>query len=100
LSVNDSAVTGCNIENSSYGLTICAERVAVFKSYSQGSRKFKAIAIASNDPGFCPPCGACSQVIHELCGNIDIIMVNHNQEMKILKMSELLPFPFEGSKLK
>lgn len=91
---------GCNIENSSFGLTICAERTAVFKSYSEGKRTFKALAIASDDPGFCPPCGACRQVLYELCGDIDIILVNHNQELKILKISELLPFPFDGSKLK
>ncbi len=100
LNEDGTAAAGCNIENSSYGLTICAERNAVFKSYSQGKRKFKAMAIASDDPGFCPPCGACRQVIYELCGDIDIIMVNHNQELKILKISELLPLPFEGSKLK
>jgi len=97
---SDYIATGCNVENSSYSLTICAERTAIFKSYSEGKRKFKALAIASDDPGFCPPCGACRQVIHELCGDIDIVMVNHNQELKILKISELLPLPFDSSKLK
>ncbi|MGE5845163.1 MAG: cytidine deaminase [Ignavibacteria bacterium] len=100
LSEDGTTAAGCNIENSSYGLTVCAERVAVFNSYSEGKRKFKAMAIASDDPGFCPPCGACRQVIYELCGDIDIILVNHDQELKILKISELLPLPFNGSKLK
>jgi cytidine deaminase len=100
LSEDGTTAAGCNIENSSYGLTICAERTALFKSYSDGKRKFKAMAIASDDPGFCPPCGACRQVLYELCGDIDIILVNHNQELKILKISELLPLPFDGSKLK
>jgi cytidine deaminase len=100
LSEDSTTAAGCNIENSSYGLTICAERTALFKYYSDGKRKFKAMAIASDDPGFCPPCGACRQVLYELCGDIDIILVNHNQELKILKISELLPLPFDGSKLK
>jgi cytidine deaminase len=94
------AVTGCNIENASYSLTICAERTAVFKAVSEGKKNFTALAIASDNPGFCSPCGACRQVIHELCGDIDIVMINHKSELKILKISELLPVPFEGSKLK
>lgn len=93
------ASSGCNIENSSYGLTICAERAAIFNSYSEGKRKFIALAIASDEPGFCPPCGACRQVIHELCGDIDIVLVNQDRELKILKMSELLPLPFDSNKL-
>lgn len=91
---------GCNIENSSYGLTICAERAALFNSFSEGKRKFKALAVAGDDEDFCPPCGACRQVIHELCGNIDIVMINQKKELKIIKISELLPFPFDSSKLK
>lgn len=97
---DDTVAIGCNIENSSYGLTICAERAAVFNSYSEGKRKFKALAVASDDPGFCPPCGACRQVIHELCGDIEIVMVNQKHELKILKISELLPLPFDSSKIK
>lgn len=89
---------GCNIEVSSYGLTICAERTAVFKAVSEGERKFKAIAIASDYEGFCPPCGACRQVIWDLCGDIDFIMINHKNELKTMKMSELIPFSF-GSEM-
>jgi len=92
---------GGNIENSSYSLTVCAERVAVFKAISEGERKFKAIAIASDDPGFCPPCGACRQVLNDLCGSeINVIMVNQKKESKILKLAELLPLPFGDSNLK
>jgi cytidine deaminase len=87
---------GCNVEVSSYSLTICAERNAIFKAVSEGERKFKAIAIASDDKDFCPPCGACRQVISDLCGDIDVVMVNQKKELKILKLSELLPFAFGG----
>jgi cytidine deaminase len=92
--------SGGNIETSSYSLTICAERTAVFKAYSEGERKFKAVAIASDSPGFCPPCGACRQVLQDLCGDIDVVMVNHNNELKIMKLSQLLPFPFGDKELK
>ena len=85
---------GCNIENSSYGLTICAERVAIFKAISSGETSFKAIAIVSDDSGFTPPCGACRQVLLDLAGNIDFIMENHKKKTKILKLGTLLPFAF------
>lgn len=91
---------GGNIETSSYSLTICAERVAIFKAISEGERNFKAIAIASDAFDFCPPCGACLQVINDLCGNIDIVLVNKENELKILKLSELLPYPFGDESLK
>ncbi len=93
-------ISGCNIENASYGLTICAERVAIFKAYSEGKRKFKAIAISSDDKNFCPPCGACRQIIWELCGDIDVILVDGNNKTKIFKASEFLPFPFGDENLK
>jgi len=92
---------GGNIENSSYSLTICAERVAVFKAISEGERNFKAIAIASDDEGFCSPCGACRQVLNDLCGpELEVIMINNKNELKIIKLSELLPLPFGDDKLK
>jgi cytidine deaminase len=89
-----------NIETSSYSLTICAERTALFKALSEGEREFRAVAIASDDPDFCPPCGACRQVMSDLCGNIDVIMVNHKNELKQMKLSELLPYPFGDENLK
>lgn len=97
---DEKVFTGINIENSSYSLTICAERTAIFKALSEGERKFKAIAIASDSNDFCPPCGACRQVIYDFCGEIDIILVNNTGEVKILKSTELLPYPFGADTLK
>jgi len=89
-----------NIESSSYSLAMCAERTALFKAISEGERKFKAIAIASDDKNYCPPCGSCRQVINDLCGDIDVIMINGKDELKVLKLSELLPLPFGDDNLK
>lgn len=86
--------TGCNVENSSFGLTMCAERTAIFKAISEGERNFTAIAVVSDDPEYTPPCGACRQVLMDLAGNIDFIMVNGKGKTKIIKMKELLPFAF------
>ena len=85
---------GCNVEISSYGLTICAERTAIFKAISEGDTHFRAIAVVSDDPGYTPPCGACRQVLMELAGNIDFLMVNGKKQVKLLKMRELLPHAF------
>ncbi len=100
LTAEGNVYLGGNIESSSYSLTICAERTAIFKAISEGERKFTAIAIASDHPDFISPCGACRQVISDLCGNIDVVMVNHKNELKILKISELLPMAFSDEKLK
>lgn len=91
--------SGINIEISSYSLTMCAERTAIFKAFSEGERDFKAIAIASDSSDFCPPCGSCLQVISDLCGNIDIIMINHNEDILIKKTNDLLPFAFSSKAL-
>jgi len=100
LSTDGQIITGCNIENSSYGLTICAERVAIFNAISQGVSRFKAIAIVSDDSGFTPPCGACRQVLSDLAGNIDFIMMNARRQFKIMKLKSLLPYAFTGINLK
>jgi cytidine deaminase len=93
--------TGCNIENSSYSLTICAERVAIFKAYSEGKRKFKKIAIVSDSKNFISPCGACRQVLMDLAGGeLEVILTNSMGEIKIFKLSELLPLPFGSKDLK
>ena len=92
--------SGCNIENSSYGLTICAERVAIFNAVSSGALKFTAIAIVSDDPDFTPPCGACRQVLLELAGNIDFVMMDSKNRYKIMKLTSLLPFAFTEKNLK
>ncbi len=100
LTEDDKIYTGCNIESSSYSLTICAERTAIFKAISEGERKFKAIAIAGDTEGFISPCGACRQVISDLCGDIDVVLVNSKNETKVMKTSELLPFAFSDKDLK
>jgi cytidine deaminase len=94
LAMNDKPFTGCNVESSSYSLTICAERNAIFKAISEGEREFKAIAVAGDTEDFISPCGACRQVISDLCGEIDIVLVNSNGEYIVKKTSELLPFAF------
>jgi cytidine deaminase len=88
---------GCNIETSSYGLTICAERVAIFKAVSEGEKEFKSIFIASDSEKFTTPCGACRQVLWELAGNIDVFMINRFGEYQKSSMKELLPFGFDKS---
>lgn len=100
LTDDDKLYLGCNIETSSYSLTICAERTAVFKAISEGERKFKAIAIASDAEDFISPCGACRQVMSDLCGDIDVIMLNSKGEKRIEKMSTLLPYAFSDKDLK
>ena len=88
--------TGCNIENSSFGLTICAERVAIFNAISSGASKFTAIAVVSDNYGFTPPFGACRQVLSDLAGNIDFVMIDSKERFKTLKLTTLLPFAFSG----
>jgi cytidine deaminase len=94
VTTEDKIYTGCNVENSTFGLTLCAERTAIFKAMSEGERKFKAISIASDSPDYISPCGACRQIIYDHCGEIDIICTNVKGEFKIFKTSELLPFAF------
>jgi cytidine deaminase len=94
LTSDNKVYTGCNIESSSYSLTICAERNAIFKAISEGEREFKAIAVAGDTEDYISPCGACRQVINDLCGEIDIILVNSNGSYIVKKTSELLPFAF------
>ncbi len=91
---------GANIESSSYGLTICAERTALFQALLEGERNFKAIAVVSDADDFCPPCGACRQVLSDYCSpELDVILSNKN-EIKVLKLKELLPFSFNEEYLK
>jgi len=97
---NEKTYRGCNIEISSYGLTICAERVAIFKAVSEGEQKFKSIFIASDSEKITPPCGACRQVLWELAGDIDVYMINRKGEYKSAKMSTLLPLGFDKTYLR
>ncbi len=87
--------TGCNIESSSYGLTMCAERVALFKALSNGARKFKAIAIATDVDSFCPPCGACRQVLWDFARDITVILVAANGACESRRMSDYFPHAFD-----
>jgi cytidine deaminase len=94
LTTSGKIFTGCNVEISTYALTICAERTAIFKAVSEGEHRFKAIAVVSDDPGYTPPCGACRQVLMDLAGNIDFVMVNGKGKVEVLKMKQLLPHAF------
>jgi cytidine deaminase len=89
--------TGCNVENATYGLTVCAERVAVFKAISEGARKFRRIAIAADTDTLTPPCGACRQILWEFCGNIEIELVNPRGKSERYQLKELFPKPFDVS---
>lgn len=88
---------GCNVENASYGLTCCAERVAIFKAVSEGERGFDAIAIVTDADTLTPPCGACRQVIWEFCGDVPVILADLAGNSEQMRSSELLPRPFEAS---
>jgi cytidine deaminase len=92
-------VSGCNIENASYGLTICAERVAVFKAVSEGRRAFDAIAVAVDSPKLAAPCGPCRQILWEFCGDVWVHMTNLRGKTLTVRMSELLPYPFDRRNL-
>jgi cytidine deaminase len=89
--------TGCNIENATYGLTLCAERVAIFKAISEGARKFRRIAVAADTDDLTPPCGACRQIIWEFCGDVEVTLVNPRGKTETHRMSYLFPKPFDAS---
>jgi cytidine deaminase len=91
--------TGCNVENASYGLTICAERVAIFKALSEGERGFDAIAVVTDAEKLTPPCGACRQIIWEFCGDAEVILGNLKGKTEVHRMSALFPLPFDISNL-
>lgn len=90
---------GCNVENATYGLTVCAERVAIFKAISDGERKFDAIAVVTDTDTLTPPCGACRQLIWEFCGDVPVVMSNLQGKIETLRMSQLFPKPFDSSNL-
>src|ERR1700735_4893408 len=91
--------TGCNIENATYGLTVCAERVAVFKAMSEGVREFRRIAVAADRETLAPPCGACRQILWEFCGDIEVALVNPRGKMETYRLKDLFPKPFDASYL-
>ena len=89
-------ITGCNVENATYGLTICAERVAMFKAISEGHRVFTRIAIVADTPTLTPPCGACRQILWEFGGNLEIILANLASDEATHSLQTLLPLPFDA----
>jgi cytidine deaminase len=93
-------ITGCNIENATYGLTICAERVAIFKALSEGHRTFRRIAVVADTVDPTPPCGACRQILWEFAGDIEVTLANFTGVKGRPRMSELLPQPFDRRLLK
>jgi len=101
LAKNGKVYLGANIENSSYGLTICAERAAAFNAVLESEREFEAIAVAGDSDEYISPCGACRQVLMELCGkDLKVFMVNNKGEFKESILEELLPYSFTSDFLK
>ncbi len=91
--------TGCNIENSTYGLTVCAERVALWKALSEGERQFTQIAVVTSSEPPASPCGACRQLLWEYCGDIELILANLQGFRKTLRLAEIFPRPFDQRSL-
>jgi cytidine deaminase len=91
---------GCNIESASYGLTVCAERVAIWKALSEGERRFKRLAIVADTEGLTPPCGTCRQIIWEFCRDAEIVLANLSGESETIYMRDLLPRAFDVRFLK
>lgn len=87
--------TGCNVESASYGLTVCAERVAIWKAVSEGVTRFSRIAVAVDTDELTPPCGGCRQIIWEFCGDIPVTLANLKGDTETMMMSELLPRAFD-----
>jgi cytidine deaminase len=92
--------TGCNVENATYGLTVCAERVAVLKAVSEGYRSFTRIAVVADTEEPAPPCGACRQVLWEFGGDLEVVLANLTAETARLRMRDLLPYPFDARLLR
>jgi cytidine deaminase len=89
--------TGCNVENSTYGLTICAERVAVFKAISEGASKLRRVAVVADTEVLTPPCGACRQILWEFCGDAELILANVQGKRETISLREIFPRPFDAS---
>jgi purine-nucleoside phosphorylase len=89
--------TGCNVENATYGLSVCAERTAVLKAISEGARKFRRVAVSADTDTLTPPCGACRQILWEFCGDIEVTLVNLHGKTESFQMRDLFPRPFDVS---
>ncbi len=86
---------GCNVENSTYGLTVCAERVAIWKALSEGVRSFRSVAVVTGADEPTPPCGACRQILWEFAGDVPVVMATESGKRKRLRLAELFPEPFD-----
>jgi cytidine deaminase len=93
-------VTGCNIENATYGLTMCAERVALYKALSEGLREFTALAVVADTTAPTPPCGSCRQLLWEYCGDVPIVLANLHGIAGEHALRDLLPLPFDSRLLR
>lgn len=95
-------ITGCNVENATYGLTLCAERVAVFKAVSEGARPgdFEALAVAADTTEPTPPCGACRQIVWEFCRDVPVLLASLDEVTVVTRMADLLPLPFDARLLR
>jgi cytidine deaminase len=91
--------TGCNVENATYGLTVCAERVAIWKALSEGVRKFRRVVVAADSDKLTPPCGACRQILWEFCGDVPVTLVNLAGKTETYQLKELFPRAFDASYL-
>jgi cytidine deaminase len=89
--------TGCNVENATLGLTICAERVAIVKAISEGVRSFRRIAVAADTDRLTPPCGACRQILWEFCGDTELILSNLHGTVETMRLSAIFPRAFDGT---
>jgi len=99
-SENGDIYIGCNVESASYGLTVCAERVAIWKGISCGETRFTQIAVVVDTEDLTPPCGVCRQIIWEFCGDVPVILSNLEGKSETIMMSELLPRAFDSKFLK
>ncbi len=95
--VDGEIVTGCNIESATYGLTMCAERVAIWKAVSEGAKGFRSIAVVVDTERLTPPCGSCRQIIWEFCGDVPVVLANLGGQIETFAASELLPRAFDTS---
>ena len=92
--------TGCNVESASYGLTVCAERVAIWKAVSEGETEFEQIAVVADTQELTPPCGVCRQILWEFCGDMPVTFANLKGNVETVQMKDLLPRAFDTKFLK
>jgi cytidine deaminase len=100
LEAEDGAIYGgCNVENSSYGLTMCAERTALYHAVARGARRFVRAAVVADTESLTPPCGACRQVLWDLCGDIEVVLFNLQGKHETFRLADLLPRAFDATYL-